>query len=241
MRKNVLVFLSLLLLSQTVSAAVYMKQRVTQSGMMGQPGGTQVHEMWISGSKVRTDMGTQSIIMDLDRNVVIMLDHTEQTASEMPMDMSKIMEEQMGGESSEDREGMQQMMQNMMKMTMTVTPTRETKKIGQWNCTRYNQTLQTAMGTINTEIWATEDIKIDMDVYQKSTMAMLKRQPGIGASMEDMAKEQQKIKGVQVLQKATGQMMGMNFESTTELLEAREAKAPDGIFSKPAGYKAKSM
>lgn len=240
-RKSGFVFLVTLLLTQFSMAEVFMKQRVTQSGIMGQPGGTQVHDMWISNEKVRTDMGTQSIIMDMKKNSLIMLNHTEQTVTEMPMDMSKIAEAQMGDEGAEGAADMQQMMQNMMKMTMTVTPTQEKKKIGQWKCTKYLQTLQTAMGTISTEVWATEEIKVDMEVYKKSSMAMLKRQPGMGASMEEMMKELKKIKGVNVLQKASGQMMGMNFESTTELLEVREAKAPIGTFTAPVAYNQKKM
>jgi len=51
------------------------------------------------------------------------------------------------------------------RKTYTVIPLDlgESKKIRNWNCKKYIQTIETQMGPTRTEIWASEDIHIDYD------------------------------------------------------------------------------
>ncbi|HDQ46297.1 MAG TPA: DUF4412 domain-containing protein [bacterium] len=243
MKKALLAVLLVISVIASVQADVYLKQKVTQSGMpgMGQagPGGTEIHEIWISHDRIRTDMGTQTTIIDLKKSRIVMINHPEKSYSEMPMNLSEAFAGQLGSGDDGDAAGMQEMMQAMMKMEMTVQPMDEKKNIGTWNCRKYIQTLKMAMGTITTEVWATEDIRIDPALYQKFTTAMMARQPGMAGSLEAIQEEQKKIKGVPVLQKASGQMMGMQFEMTTELLEAKDSTAPENLFAVPDGYRKK--
>lgn len=233
-----------LLMITSLQADVYMKQKVTQDAfqMMGksQPAQSNINEIWITAERIRTDRGTQTIIIDMKENVMLTLDHAEKTITEMPLDFTKAMA---GNEdvSNEDMQGMQQMMQSMMQMKMTVEPTSEQKKIGDWNCRKYIQTLETAMGNMTTEIWATEEIDINMDVYHKFATAMMAQQPGMQGAADQMMQEMKKIKGVTVLQKSSNQIMGSNISSTSELLEVKEQKIPDDRFAIPSGYTEKSF
>jgi len=245
MKVRFIIMLILLLMISSLRADVYMKQRVSQDAfqMMGQsqPAEASINEIWITADRVRTDRGTLTMIIDMKTNTLTTLDHTEKTVTEMSLDISKAM---MGGRSdasAEDMEGMQQMMQSMMQMKMTVQPTGEKQKIGQWNCQKYLQTLETIMGDLTTEIWASEEIKVDMDVYQKFAMAMMAQQPGMAGSLENMMVEMKKVKGVTVLQKSSNQIMGSNVKSTSELLEVKEQNFSSDLFTIPAGYKKKSL
>jgi hypothetical protein len=236
--------LVVLLMVSSLRADVYMKQRVTQDAftMMGQsqPAQSNINEIWITADRIRTDRGTQTIIIDMKKNMMITLDHAEKAMTEMSLDISKAM---MGASdaSEEDKEGMQQMMQSMMQMKMTIQPTGEKQKIGQWNCQKYIQTLETMMGNLTTEIWASDEVKVDMEVYYKFAAAMMTQQPGLEGSLENMISEMKKIKGVTVLQKSSNQIMGSNINSTSELLEVKEQKFSDELFAIPDGYMKKSI
>ena len=131
---------------------------------------------------------------------------------------------------------MQGMMKGATDIKVTVTPTDETKKIGDWKCRKYIQEMKTMMGPTTSEIWATQDLKIKYDVYQKFKEAF-GGQGTFGNMMSSMAEEMKKVEGVPVLTTTTMSMMGANITSTTELLEFKEVSAPEGTFDIPSGYK----
>ena len=90
------------------------------------------------------------------------------------------------------------------------------------------------MGTTSDfEIWATEDVKIDYELYRNLAFSIMGQTPGI----EDMMKEMEKIKGIVVLQEGTMSMMGTDVKSTQELLEVSDKSAPAGTYEVPSGYK----
>ena len=97
------------------------------------------------------------------------------------------------------------------------------------------------MGPIQTEIWATEDLKIDTDLSGSMAMSGAALIPGMSTHLEKLQKESQKIKGVPVLTVTNSQMMGQTMTSTMEVLEYKIKKAPASVFELPAGYKKKTM
>ena len=151
------------------------------------------------------------------------------------MNMNNMMEEMTGGRA-EETAAMKNMMQNMMKMNISVTNTVETKKINNWNCVKYIEKIGSAMAPMTIEAWNTEDIKIDANLYTNFTKAALVQMPGMVQGMEDIAKELKKMKGITVYSTTAMSMMGTEINSTSELLEWKEGKAPTGTFEVPAGY-----
>lgn len=225
-------------------ADVFMKEKVKQEGfqMMGQsqPGSDKIRSTWITPDKMRSDDDQQSIIVRLDKKMLYIVKHDEKQYMEMPMDfMGKKMEKAMGEEeiSEEDMQKYMGMAKGMMKMKITVTPTGEKKKIGNWNCQKYIQKLETMMGPTTSEVWATEDLKMDYNLYAQFSSALLGQQPGAQQMMGNMVEELKKIKGVPVLTSTTMNMMGSTMTSSQELLEFKEGNAPAGIFEVPKGYK----
>jgi hypothetical protein len=222
-----------LIFSSCAMADVLMKEKFHTDGMtiMGhtQPATDKVHTTWITKDKIRSDQGdTSSIIrFDNDRVVVYMLMHADKS----------YMEHVVG---AEDMQGLSKMAGKAM---IKVTPTGESKKIGEWNCKKYIQEMDMGMGPMTSEVWATEDIKMPYyDTYEKLSTTMLSQQPGMKESMEAMQQEAKKIKGVRVLTTTTTTMMkDSKVRSTQELLEVKEGSAPSGIFDVPADYKKQSM
>lgn len=242
-----MILAGLLLISTALHADIFMKQKSHTDGfqMMGQtqPAKDEIQDIWISQDKIRSDSPEQSVILRLDQNKMYMLNHGEKTYAELPLDFgNKVdskMKEAMEGEDMdpEQKESMMKMMQGMSEMKVTITPTGETKKIGNWNCQKYIQTMETMMGPTNSEIWATEDLKMDYDLYSKFMAAMSGQGGTLSNMMTDMAKEMKKIKGVPVLTVSSMNMMGASIKSTQELIEFKEGNAPAGIFDLPKGYK----
>lgn len=93
------------------------------------------------------------------------------------------------------------------------------------------------MGKFQTEIWATESLKIDPKLYQKFSSSMFSAMPGMQQASAQIPQEMQKIKGVQVMSISSNQIMGQTVQSKTELLEFREGQEPANLLAIPAGYK----
>ncbi len=232
--------LGICLITTAARADVYMKQKQHRDSMtiMGQeqPAEDLIDEVWITDKGMRSDNAKASIIIQPDAGKMIMIDHQKRTYSEMPFNMGKMLEKEMADADEEERAAFQGMMGKMMKIDVTVEPTGETKKIKKWNCRKYNMTMTMFSGTVSNEIWATEDVEIDQNLYNKFRTGGMLSMPGMQESVAAMETELKKIKGVQVLNISSSQMMGHTVKSSTELLEFKTAKAPANLFAIPAGY-----
>lgn len=203
-----------------------------------QPAQDLIQSIWMTQDKVRSDDEKQSLILRLDRGVVYILDHTQKTYVEMPLDMGRAVAEAVDDKemTEEERAGFEMFAQRFMKLEITVTETNERKRIGTWDCRKYVQTVQAGMMNGTSQIWATQDLKLDYDLFARLSAALLATQPGLGPWLEKATQEMAKIKGVPVLTTSTTQVMGQTMTSSQELVEFKEAKAPSGVFELPAGY-----
>jgi hypothetical protein len=183
----------------------------------------------------------KSTIILLDKNVIISLDHAKMTYTEMQIgEWEKSIEESVNKEAKtdEDKEGAKKALgflkglKSLIKFETKVTETNETKRIKEWNCRKYILKANMAMVKTTSEIWATEDIRVDPNLYRKISNAMLAGMPG----MQESLKEMEKIKGVMVYSESTGSAMGTSVRSTEELLEIGDKTAPAGAYEIPKGY-----
>jgi hypothetical protein len=194
--------------------------------------------MWLTEGKACSIMGdTAAVIFYPERGEICFVNHQEKQYSLMPMDLSEIVAQALAEEDEEARQ-MAEVMKGMAGAMMgsaeiSVTPTEETKKIGDWNCRKYNVELSMAMVTSKQELWATEDIKVDYTVFQAVSGGMMAQMPGYDKVLEGM----KQIKGVPVKTVATASIMGSEAVTTTELIEYAEKDAPSGIYDIPEGYK----
>lgn len=248
MRKSLAVLMMsmmvMMLMPRMGVADVYMKQKRQTDAirMMGveQPAVEVVEETWITPKGVRSDNPEMSTIMLPDEKKIIMIDHQRKTYVEQSTDLAKMMEGMPKDEGAGDHAAMHHMMQQMTKMDASVTDTGEEKVISGWKSRKYLLTMNTMMGKNTTEIWATEDLKIDKKLYDQLMTKMFSGMPGMQASMETIQQEMEKIKGVHVLSIFTMNIMNQTQKTRTELLEFKAADAPKDLFAVPAGYRKES-
>lgn len=236
--------LVILLSQQFALADIYLKQkqRTEAFSMMGQeqPAQEVETESWISDSAMWTQTGDKGILIKEDGSM-IMLDHLGKTYTEMNMNYEKMAEASGEKMDAEEMAGLKQFMGKMMDIKISVEPTGEKKQINGYHCQKYIQTMEMGMGTNTSVIWATTDIKVDADVYAKFSASILANQPGMEQSLDKIVHEMKKIKGVQVLNESTMNMMGQEMKSSVALLEFKEGKAPSNVFSIPKGYTKKAF
>lgn len=223
------------------NADTFMKQLVKTDAfeVMGQkqPANVDTSIMWMSDDKAYMLKDKNAYIMRADKGVVYLIDDKDKTYSEMSVDIFGEIKKAIG-EDNENAEMVPEMMKSIMgTMKVTVTPTEETMKIGDWNAKKYDVVTSIAMGTTNSEIWASEDIKVNYKVFHAISNAFMAPMPGF----DEMMKEMEKIKGMQVKSITQAEMMGAKVKSTSELLECSEKTAPAGIYDIPEGYKKVEM
>lgn len=239
---RVLIFTTMMV--QSTFADIYMKQKqhTDAVAIMGQlqPATDLINEIWITADKVVVLNKQQKTIMDMNKKTMTMVDHKAKSIIEIPMDFSKSMGNKKDM-STEEKAQFQKMMGKMMQMDIKIEETNERKKIGKWNSRKYLQTTKMAFGTITSEIWATEDIEVDKDLYMEYAIGMLSKMPGMNKNMDAIKQEIKKIKGVQVYSEQNTMMMGQTMKSSLELIEFKRGKAPDGLFDLPVGYEKKSI
>jgi hypothetical protein len=213
-----------LMVALSLSADVYVKQKTHTDGMMGQPATDVIQEQWIGDNAFASVSADQSIIMDMKKNLMYWVNHKSKTyvESTLPMDLTKLLPAEFAA------------MAGMMTMSATVSPTTETKKVGQWNCTGYDVTI-TMMGMpMKMRLWATTDVPFDYNQFNAKIWSNVLK----GQMMLDEAsvKEMMKIKGFQIASEMSGEMMGMKFNTTTEVLEISKKNPPANVYAPPAGY-----
>jgi len=227
-----------------VQADVYIKQKnhTDEMKFMGQsqPAKDEMFVTWMGKDKARLDHGEDtSIIVRLDKKIMYMINHAEMKYREMPYsETGDILTAAISGSdlSDEEKAQAQKMMKGfaqMMQPKVSVKETGETQKIKNWKCKKYIMTMKMMGITSTSEIWATEDIKIDYELYMTLGLAMMPKTPGLDKMLEVM----KKIKGLTVLSTGTTSMMGTDVKTTQELLEVSKKSAPAGTYEVPEGYK----
>jgi hypothetical protein len=228
--KKIYAAIFLILAVSTLAAAdVYVKSQNHTDAMavMGQnqPAKDVVSEQWIGDGQVAMVTPDRTVLIDLKKNVMDIINHKNKSYVEakLPLDLTSLMPPQMA-----------QMMQGMMKMTVTVSPTGQKKKFGEWNCDEYDVAMTMMMMPMKMKVYATPNVPFDLkDYVEKIQSNMLKSQLRLDdASVAEMAK----IKGFWIASETTGEMMGAKIRSTMEVVEMTKKSAPAGIYGVPDGY-----
>lgn len=239
----VFVFVSLLVPTWLLGD-VYIKQKRHTDAfeVMGQkqPAKDEILEFWLSQNKGRIDMGEDhSVIILLDQGIMYLVDHTRMEYREVPYgSLDEIVsyslsQSDMSAEEQAQAQQFMKGMMDMMKAEVNVEETEETREIRGWNTRKYLMKTKIMMMEGTSEIWATEDVDIDYDLYRSLGAPFMAKQPGFDQVFEEM----KKIKGIAVLNVTTSGAMGAQVKSTEEVLEAVEKSAPSGTYEVSQGYK----
>lgn len=231
--------LTLLLAAAWVPAAVadtklLMKTHTDAFQVMGQNQPAQDGEVtiWIGDDRASRSDGDTTVIFRGDQDKVYLLNHPEKNYAvlEMPIDL-------MAGLPAETRQQMESVMK-AMEMTAEVEPTDQRKEINGWSTRLYRVHLANSMGMkIESQVWVTDDIDVDVDSFREMSTAIASLQPGGTAIAEEILK----IDGVPVLMESDIQAMGGGTKSREELTSAATEAAPAGSYEVPAGYEKKEF
>ncbi len=234
MKKLILVLTLIVFTTAFLCADVYIKTKTHMDAfeMMGQkqPAKDEISEQWIGNNKFAQMMKQQTIILDLGKQMLYIVNHGAKTYIEtsLPLDMSKLLPEQIA------------QMMGSMKINVTVTPNGQTKKIGTWNCSGYDvvMDIQFMMPMqMKMLIWATTDVPFDWKTFaDKMYPAIMKAQSVQMPFGDDVVNEFKKIKGYQVASEMSMNMMGAEMKVNTEVQEITNKPAPAGTYAVPAGY-----
>jgi hypothetical protein len=224
-RVTVLLVLAALLAAPALADTVISMKSHTDA-VMNQPASDETTTLWVGKDRLARVGGDTSFIVRADQKKLYIIDAGDKKYSELelPIDLAKYFPPEMQAQIGA--------MMQQMKMTATVTPTDQAKKIGAWNTKLYKLEIKNAMGmTITSDMWVTKDLTIDLSAYKDLTSNL----QGLQLGFEDVAKEMAKIDGVSVLTETTMTMMGNTLKSREEVVAAETKAAPAGTYDVPAG------
>jgi len=220
-----------------------------------QPATTDTSEIWMSDNKAHMTNKLGYVILRADLGMMYIVNSSTGTYAELPLgvaaeqsaESAKMMEAMKdSGQSEKMAEMMKEMegnpeaakmmeaMKGMMggtdegssMVSAKVTPTNETKKIGDWDTRLWVMDMKVMMANTTQKIWATKDIDIDYEKFQDLGGAMASAMPGF----ENIVNEMKKIEGVPVLTESETKVMGTSITQTTEVIDYQDKTAPDGIY-----------
>jgi len=185
--------------------------------------------LWIGKDRMRMEEGDVVTIVRNDLKKMYHIDTAAKTYStiDLPFDFKKYI----------PAEQAPMIDQFMSQIQLTVTPTTETKKIKEWNATKYTMTWTMPMGGGFTQtLWATKDIGADRSQYVDMMTAYMSASTGgmLGASF---AAEFKKIDGFVVLREQTQNMMGTEVKSKEETTSVESKEATEGLYDLPKEFK----
>ncbi len=222
--KHIIVVMAILFVTPALLMAdtmIRQAEHMDAVNMMGRstPAHTDTSVAWMTTGRARVDKGDSvTFIVNMDKQIAYVLNNRQKNYSEISL-------------KQDDSAASDNPMAQMMTISATVTPTDETKKIGKWDCRKYDVDLKLGGIDMKQEIWATEDVKIDYEMFHQASNAMLSQFPGY----EDLMKEMKKVKGVPIQTTINVSMMGNNMTRTINVIEIKD-EAPPGGYDIPKDY-----
>lgn len=204
--------LMVLVMCAGVHAGIYYEQEMKMPAQPGMPTVVSKQVVYISGLKMRiegTTMGTKVIaIQRHDKGMTYQLMPDRKVCMEMPIPKPPA---QPAGQEP----------------TVTVTKTEETARIGKWNCSRYDVTVDGQLF----KYWMTEDVDLGSEIanYWRTTT----RNEGDKIKGQEMSK----VKGFPVRMEMPSPQGTIVLTVTT----VKKQDIPDSMFEVPADYRKMSM
>lgn len=234
MKKILFLLLAVFVMTAVLSADVYIKQKTHTDAMemMGHksPAKDEIQEIWIGANSYAMNTSHNSTIIDLAAKKFWMVLHSKKSYLELslPADFSKLMPEAMAG------------MYASMKMEAKVTPTGQTKKIGNWNCDGYNVEMKMNMMGMSMPmtqtIWASKDVPFDWKSFVDKIWPEVMSATFKTLTPANFMNEMKKIVGYPIYIDTHVEVMGAKTHSTSEVVEITTKPAPAGAYAPPAGY-----
>lgn len=232
MKKCLFIFILIILTTGLVTADVYVKQKIHTDAVsiMGQnqPAVDAFSEMWFTDNKMAMISPGMTLIVDLDKKIVFMVNNEGKTYMEMeiPVDFSKYIPDEAA-----------QMAQMMLNTSVTIQSTGETKTINNWKCEGYDVDIDMMMMKMKTKVWITKDVPFDWKTFMNKMFFEMAK---VTMKLNDQSiQELSKIDGFWIKSESTMNMMGSDINTYQEVVEISQKAAPAGTYTVPEGYKKK--
>ncbi len=206
-----------------------------QSGLTGEAPSEEVSQTWVAYGKMKiasTDPQGTDMIIDPATGEMTFINHAAR-------EYYRLNTQAMRAGMSEP--GIDQMRALLEQTRVQVEPTDERRQINGFDCRKYRVT-KTGLMDVEQEVWAAEDIELDLRRYQ-DLMHLAGPEGLLGDSELARAQraEMQKIKGYPILTISKLQLMGTEMESQIEVRVIRREPIAPSLFAIPADYKERAM
>jgi hypothetical protein len=206
-----------------------LKNHADEMSVMGQrtPAQDNVHYYWFSDDATRYDMGDSSVIANLGRKQLYIVNHAEKTYStiDLPFSFKSLVGPEMAP--------MMDQMMAMMAPKVTVTESDRTGSFAGYSCQYAQMTMSMAMMQMTSDMCLSEQVPIDYARYKE----LFEMRGELAPNATWMKEMVEKLDGFPVRSDTTMSMMGNSFKSWQELESVEQKSAPAGHYEAPAGYK----
>lgn len=230
MRRTLIIPALVCFAAVSARADIYIKAKIHRDPVVAagrtQPASDSLSEQWIGDGVFAARAEGTTTVIDLRKSLLFVINHAEKSYIEtaLPLDPAKLGPPEATALAS-----------SLTKMTVSVSPTRETKTIGAWTCTAYDVVLNIPVMPMKIRVWATSDVPFDLESYRKNIFANLMR---LQLRLDDAAvAEILKVKGLWIRSETWAEMMGAKMHSAAEVVEIGRKAAPASVFAVPPGYK----
>ncbi len=214
----------------------YLKQQVhaDESTVMGQtqPARDFVREVWLTPNRMVIFDDESKTVVDWEKKLIATADHRRRTIVQMPLNRGT----GIAAMSAEERRRFEKVMGEVLDLRVVVKVTDERRAVAGRACRKYLLTVETGMDKTTAEIWASPELNVDKEMTAAYIAFSVMQMPGAVQAFDATLAELKKIEGLPVLTVQRIEMMGQTFARSAELLEFREAKAPQEAFEMPHGY-----
>jgi len=193
------------------------------SPMTGQAARDTVEVTWIGTDRMRVDEGDSITLVRADLKKMYTIDSKAKTYTvvDLPLDMKKYMPPEMAP-----------MLEHLAQMKATVTPSEETRKIKDWDATRYTLSLSMGMGgEMTQELWVVKSLGADHPGWRELAAVLQSANPFGGS----LAEELKKIDGMPVLIERTMKTPGGEIKAREAVVSVEEKEPAQGFYDLPAG------
>lgn len=197
---------------------------------LNRPAMSEEMELWIGDKKMTYILGPRVLLVDTEKDTLSIMDNRTKTYVEapLPFDPSQIFSE----------ETLTQFLTR--QLSCTVTPTKETKQIGKWNCKKHQIEEKMFYGgmymhLVKYNVWATEDIS-DIPANFFDLFIQFERFRNPYFMTDAYIQEFKKISGFPILYEGVLHQHGAQRTYKFEATEIATKYPPEDIYTIPADY-----
>ena len=225
------ILLFLVFVPPCIQADIYVQQQShTDSyyyGGLTHPEVNEVEEVWIGDNTLAYITERRNVIVDLNANMLVFINHRDSTyvSSPLPFDWSNFVSEEFAARLQ------------MFQTTGAVQESEQMKKIGKWECQRYdvNSWIPYEGNTYDEKdvvMWVTRDVPFDLNTYGEIIAILRQLMNYNGEFVNEMAK----AKGFLITLEMTTYVKGFGYQTTERVTEISEKEPPAGVYAAPKGY-----